>query len=196
MQLHPFEYVMVHNPLRAWSQRFLETPRMIGPHRALAGQHVLEVGCGQGAGIGILLDWGAAQATGFDLDPRVIALAQKRLGKYGDRARVFVGDAERIGFPDASFDAVVEYNALHHIPGWRAALREIRRVLRPSGVFYLQDFLRGMTAPWWSRALSGDRQPVVFTGQELRKAIENAGLQVTHWRQWREVVLQGRASKP
>lgn len=123
-------------------------------------------------------------------------MAEKRLSKYGERAHVFVGNAEQMDLPDVSLNAVVEYNALHHIPGWRAALREINRVLRPSGVFYLQDFLRGMTAPWWSRVLSGDRQPIVFTGQELRAAIEEAGLQVTHWQQRREVVFQGRASKP
>ncbi|TFH46793.1 MAG: class I SAM-dependent methyltransferase, partial [Lysobacterales bacterium] len=116
--------------------------------------------------------------------------------KYGDRARVFVGNAERMDLPDASFDAVVEFNALHHIPGWRLTLREISRVLRPGGVFYLQDFLKGMTFPWWSRILSGGRQPVVFTGQELRSAIEEGGLQVTYWKQWREVMLQGRARKP
>ena len=54
-------------------------------------------------------------------------------------------------------------------------------MLLPSGVFYLQDFMKGMTGPWWSRALSGDQQPVVFTGQELCRAIEEPGLQVTHW---------------
>jgi hypothetical protein len=31
MRLNTFEFVMVHNPLRAWLQRNLETPRMIGP---------------------------------------------------------------------------------------------------------------------------------------------------------------------
>ena len=121
MRLNTFEFVMVHNPLRAWLQRILETPRMIGPQGALTGQRVLEVGCGQGAGIEILLDWGASQVTGFDLDPRVIAMTEKRLRKYGERARVYVGNAEQMDLPDANLNALVEYNAPYYIHGWRVA---------------------------------------------------------------------------
>ena len=196
MRLNAFEYRMVNNSVRAWIQRTQETPRLIGPAGTLAGQNVLEVGCGRGIGIEILLGLSAAQVTGFDLDPKAVAAAQRQVARFGARARVSVGDAEHMPAEDATFDAVVEYNVLHHIPGWRDALREIARVLRPGGTFYLEDFLEGMTSPWWSRLLSGDRNPVVFTGLELRTAIEEAGLQVTHWQQWREVVLQGRAVKP
>ena len=113
MRLNTFEFVMVHNPLRAWLQRILETPPMIGPQGALTGQRVLEVGCGQGAGIEILLDWGASQVTGLDLDPRVIAMAEKRLSKDDERTRGFVGDVERMDLPDVSLNALVEYNALY-----------------------------------------------------------------------------------
>ena len=58
---------------------------------------------------------------------------------------LFVGDAERIDVPDASFDAVVDYGILHHVPDWRRALREIARVLKPGGMFYFEDILKGLT---------------------------------------------------
>lgn len=83
---------------------------------------MLEVGCGRGVGMEILLSLGAAHVTGFDLDPRMVTLAQQRVAKYGDRVRVFVGDAEVIDAPDASFDAVVDYGIIHHIPNWPQAL--------------------------------------------------------------------------
>jgi len=138
MKLNNLEFALMNNPARAASQRWLETPLLIGPPGSLAGMRVLEMGCGRGVGIEILLALGAAHITGFDLDPKMVALAQKRVAKYSDRARVFVGDAEAIDAPDASFDVVVDYGIIHHIPNWHQALKEIARVLKPGGVFYFE----------------------------------------------------------
>jgi SAM-dependent methyltransferase len=104
MKLNTLEFALMNNPVRAASQRRIETPLLIGPDGTLAGKQVLEVGCGRGVGVEILLGHGAASVAGFDLDPAMVALAQKRLAQYG--ARVWVGDAARIAAPDASFDAV------------------------------------------------------------------------------------------
>lgn len=119
MILTPLEFALMNNPVRAASQRWLETPLLIGPRGSLAGKRVLEVGCGRGVGMEILLALGTAHVTGFDLDPMMVALGQERVAKYGDRARIFVGDAEAIDAPDVSFDAVVDYGIIHHIPNWR-----------------------------------------------------------------------------
>ena len=55
-------------------------------------------------------------------------------------------DATRLTFADASFDLVMSFEVLEHIPDYLAALREVRRVLRPGGRFYF-------TAPFnpWSQ---------------------------------------------
>ena len=45
-------------------------------------------------------------------------------------------DATRLTFSDASFDLVMSFEVLEHIPDYLAALREVRRVLRPGGRFY------------------------------------------------------------
>lgn len=79
-------------------------------------KRVLEIGCGHGVGTEILLSLGTDHVTGFDLDPNMIGLAQKRLTKYGKRARISVGDAEPIEAADVSLDAVVDYGVIHHIP--------------------------------------------------------------------------------
>ena len=194
MKLNPFEFAMMNNPIRAASQRRLETPFLIGTRGALAGKRVLEVGCGRGVGIEILLRLGAAHVTGFDLDPKMVALAQARLTQYGDRVRVFAGDAESIDAPDASLDAVVDYGILHHVPNWQKALQEIARVLKPGGKFYFEDLLKGLISSWPARVLFDHPQATQFYGREFRAALEAAGLHLQSWRQWGEWGVMGQAS--
>ncbi|HKZ83969.1 MAG TPA: class I SAM-dependent methyltransferase [Anaerolineae bacterium] len=195
MKLNTFEFALMNNPIRAWSQRALETPRLIGPPGSLVGQRVLEIGCGRGVGIEILLSLGAAHATGFDLDPKMVTLAQKRVAQHGDRARVFVGDAEAIDALDASFDAVVDFGIIHHVPNWQQALKEIARVLRLGGVFYFEDLLKGFISAWPIRVLFDHLQTTQFTGREFRAGLEAAGLRIERWRQFTNLAVIGRASK-
>ncbi len=195
MKLNALEFALMNNPVRAASQRWLETPWLIGPRGSLAGNCVLEVGCGRGVGIEILLVLGAAHVTGFDLDPKMVALAQKRVAQYGDRARVFVGDAEAIDAPDASFDAVVDFGIIHHVPNWRQALKEIARVLEPGGTFYFEDLLKGFISAWPVRNLFDHLQAAQFYGGEFRAGLEAADLYVQKWKQWGEWGIIGQASK-
>jgi ubiquinone/menaquinone biosynthesis C-methylase UbiE len=53
-----------------------------------------------------------------------------------------VGDAQALDFPDASFDTVVCTLALCTIPDDRAAVSEVKRVLRPAGRFRLLEHVR------------------------------------------------------
>ena len=156
---------------------------------------MLEVGCGRGVGVEILLSLGAEHVMGFDLDPKMIALAQNRLTKYGNRARVFVGDAEAIDAPDASFDAVVDYGVIHHIPQWQKALKEIARVLKPGGMFYFEDLLKGLISTWPAPLFFDHPQATQFDGGEFRSELESTGLCVQRWRQVGEWAIAGRASK-
>ncbi|MBM2848775.1 MAG: methyltransferase type 11 [Anaerolineales bacterium] len=203
MKLNSLELALMNNPVRAASQWWIESPLLISPRGSFAGKRVLEVGCGRGVGIEILLALGAAHVTGFDLDPKMVALAQKRVAKYGDRARVFVGDAEAIDAPDATFDATVDYGIIHHIPNWPQALKEIARVLRspdpalgkPGGVFYFEDLLKGLVSAWLVRDLFDHPQATQFYGREFRAGLEAAGLHVQKWRQWGEWGIMGQAGK-
>ncbi len=195
MKLNGLEFAMVNNSLRAASQRQFETPRLIGPRGSLTGQRVLEIGCGRGVGMEILLSLGAEHVTGFDLDPKMIALATQRLAKYGERVRIFVGDAEAIDAPDGSFDAVVDYGIIHHIPHWQQALKEIARVLKPGGTFYFEDLLKGLISTWPAPLFFDHPQTTQFYGREFRSELETAELHVQKWRQLGEFAIAGRASK-
>jgi len=195
MKLNNLEYALMNNALRAALQRQFETPRLIGPRGSLTGQRVLEIGCGRGVGMEILLSLGAEHVTGFDLDPRMVALAAQRLAKYGERARVFVGDAEAIDAPDDSFDAVVDYGVIHHIPHWQQALKEIARVLKPGGTFYFEDLLKSLISTWPAPLFFDHPQATQFYGAEFRSELETSGLRVQKWRQLGEFAIAGRAGK-
>lgn len=197
MKLNDLEFALMNNRVRAWSQRALETPVMIGARGALRGKRVLEVGCGRGVGVEILLEQlDAAAVVAFDFDPRMVALTHERTARFGERVRVYVGDAERVDAPDASFDAVVEFGILHHVSNWRGALAEIARVLKPNGVLYFEEVLKGFVGAPLIRDLFDHPQDTQFTGVGFRKALANAGLQLDEsWRQFAEFGLMGRARR-
>lgn len=118
-------------------------------HRLLAaraGERVLVVGTGPGqlldelagAGTGGAGTDGAATVVhGVDPDPVMIGLARARCG---DRVvlerRALAGPAS---LPDGPFDAIACLQVLEFLPGVRAALTELHRVLRPGGRLLLLD---------------------------------------------------------
>ena len=195
MKLNPFEFMLMNNPVRAALQARVETPAMIGPGEPLAGLHVLEVGCGRGVGVSIMLAHGAVYVKAFDIDPRTIVRAKKRLAGNAVRCDMYVGDAEHISEHDGVFDAVVEYGTLHHVPRWEQALKEIARVLKPGGVFYFEDILKGITSSRLAQVVFDHPQVTQFGGGQFRAGIEATGLRVMAWRQVREWGVMGRARK-
>jgi ubiquinone/menaquinone biosynthesis C-methylase UbiE len=73
--------------------------------------------------------------TGIDPSSGMLAIARERIPENHHQRISFVeGDAERIPLPDASVDVITSAFALQLVPDRTAALREMRRVLRPGGV--------------------------------------------------------------
>jgi ubiquinone/menaquinone biosynthesis C-methylase UbiE len=69
----------------------------------------------------------------------MVTKAKGRLASYGNRASVVPGDVTDLRYPDGHFDVIFNFAVIHHVPDWRAALREIARVLAPGGRFFSQD---------------------------------------------------------
>jgi SAM-dependent methyltransferase len=112
LKLNTAERWLVNNPARALVQRFYEIPLLRGLGGSVERGCVLEVGCGRGVGLPLLLSqFGAAHVDGIDLDPRQVARAQTRhRGKYDGRIDLRVASVEQLPFQDASFDAVFDFS--------------------------------------------------------------------------------------
>ncbi|MFY9620854.1 MAG: class I SAM-dependent methyltransferase [Pyrinomonadaceae bacterium] len=106
------------------------------------GLRVLEIGCGMGTD-GAQFAKAGANYTGIDLTDAAVELARKRFQVSGLKGEFRVADAERLDFPDASFDLVYSHGVLHHTPDIEAAVREIHRVLKPGGRAMVMLYHRG-----------------------------------------------------
>ena len=87
-----------------------------------------------------------ARVTAVDITERGVSLTRARLRLAGLDAEVRVANAEELPFADAAFDVVTSFGVLHHTPDTAHALREVARVLRPSGTTYLMFYNRNSFA--------------------------------------------------
>lgn len=156
MLLNRVETLLMNNGVRAAIQRRFEARQL----RRLGGTtphgKVLEVGCGRGVGVQIILDvFEADRVDAFDLDPKMVERARRRLARHRGAAQLSVGDVTAISAEDESYDAVFDFGIIHHVPDWPAALREIYRVLKPGGRLFAEEvYERFILHPLWRRLLA------------------------------------------
>ncbi len=98
--------------------------------RAARGD-VLEIGIGSGASLPHYP--GDCRLTGVDVSGGMLDRARERASRLQMDVRLVRADAERLPFPDASFDTSVSQLTLCTVPHPVVALRELRRVSRPGG---------------------------------------------------------------
>jgi ubiquinone/menaquinone biosynthesis C-methylase UbiE len=180
MKLNFVERALMNNPVRAFVQRRYESRLLERLGGRLDGARVLEVGCGRGVGAELIIGrWGAREVDAFDLDPEMVGLARRRLSRFGPgRVRVWVGDAAAIDADDGSFDAVVDFGILHHVPRWQTAVAEIARVLRPGGRFFFEEVSRQALDRPAYRALFAHPAGNRFSREEFVGELERLGLAV------------------
>jgi len=171
------EKLVLNTPFRDWFMRKeMTTFRRLAD--LPAGAAVLDMGCGRGTSVRLILEmFRPARLVAFDIDAAAVEQARRRLAPLlGEAVEVRVADATRLPFADGEFDAAFELGILHHIPDWRAALRETARVLKPDGAFYFAEPSHGRIHRGLY-CLMGHPKHAGFSGDELRRALVEAGLQ-------------------
>lgn len=139
---------------------------------------VLEAGCGIGAFTRELAKH-FGQLTAVDLSEAAVETARTRVPGPKFLAR----DMHQTGFADASFDWVIGCSVLHHLE-WRAALKEIYRILKPGGkvrfsepnLLNPQVFLQ-KNWPWLKQRMGDSPDETAFTRWEIARSLEGAGFQ-------------------
>ena len=112
---------------------------ILGELVPLAGQNVIELGCGAARlARDLLARYPSAQLTGLETDAVQHA---KNLAAPAERLRFIAAGAQAIPLPDAQFDLALMLKSLHHVPQgvMDQALAEVRRVLRPGGHLYVSE---------------------------------------------------------
>jgi len=180
MKLNALEKFLMNNPVRSFVQRKKEAAMFEKLGGKTAGRKVLEIGCGRGVGTEIIFErFGAGEVHAFDLDPQMIELAEKRLTKFpSEKLRLFVGDAERIGAPDNSYDAVFDFGIIHHIPRWQNSIKEVARVLKPGGKFYFEEVTQQALDRWFYRTFLKHPTENRFSGERFVAELERNGIEV------------------
>src|SRR6266581_7621198 len=129
---------------------------------------ILDVGCGTGANLQMLSQFGAAE--GVDVSSEALEFCRAR-----GLTNVKQGAAETLPHGDASFDLVTGLDVIEHLDDDVAGLREMRRVLRPGGRVMVI-----VPAFMWLWGVQDDvsHHRRRYRLPELRQAIERAGLHI------------------
>ena len=112
---------------------------------------MLDVGCGTGTLLSLVAENPRAERlVGLDYAEEMVRRASEKFAgsEHAGKLHAVRGDAERLPFPDASFDIVTCCNSFHHYPHQAEAIRGFRRVLRPGGVLILVDGFRDNVIGW------------------------------------------------
>ena len=126
------KYSTNHQPFGDWIMSHYE----IKP-----GYRILELGCGTGEmwkGNLALLD-GGSHLTLTDFSVGMLETAKNNI-EGSDYVDFKVVDIQDIPYEDDTFDAVIANMMLYHVPDLDKGLSEVRRVLKPGGVFYCATY--------------------------------------------------------
>jgi ubiquinone/menaquinone biosynthesis C-methylase UbiE len=181
MKLNRAERWLVNNPARALVQRFYEIPVLRRLGGIVEDGRILEVGCGRGVGLPLILEtFHAATADGIDLDPAQIERARKRVASQFDgRIVLHVGSVTKLAFADESFDAVFDFGILHHVPAWQAGVSEIRRILKPGGRFFFEEVTQAALDRWIYRKFLEHPRENRFSEAQFLTELQRRGFELS-----------------
>ena len=115
----------------------------------VAGRRVLDIACGTGYGSQYLASQHARDVVGVDKDPVAIRYALRHYG--APTVRYLEGDAHSVStLADASFDVIVSFETIEHVEHPLDFLRELQRLLKPTGVLLLSCPNDAATPAWGS----------------------------------------------
>ena len=196
MKLNWAERWVVNNPLRVFQQK-IEIKWLRGMMPLKQGANILVVGCGRGAGANLILNnFQPSQLHILDLDLKMIQKARTHLSLASKEAvNMYVGDAVDLPFKTGSLDAVFGFGFLHHVPDWRQGLSEIARVLKPAGLYYIEELYPSLYQNVITKRILLHPEYDRFSSNDFRMALDEAHLRLADSFELRKMGILGVASK-
>ena len=140
---------------------------------------VLDVGCGHGRSLPLLMDaFRPERLIGIDFERKVLANAQPRAARLGQAVTLVQGDCARLPLRDGSVDLIFCHQTFHHLVDQAGALQEFHRVLRPSGVLLFAESTRAYIESWIIRLLFRHPMHAQRTAGEYLAMLRGAGFAV------------------
>ena len=158
-----------------------------------AGDWVLDLGCGEGRHVISAYLAADVHSIGVDLSLDDLRTTREKFEDFAEPANpaksfgLCSANALQLPFADNSFDKVICSEVLEHIPDYRGALAEIRRVLKPGGLFCASVPRRWPEQICWALSEEYHNTPGghirIFHADELQGDIEGLGFSRYH-RHW------------
>jgi ubiquinone/menaquinone biosynthesis C-methylase UbiE/uncharacterized protein YbaR (Trm112 family) len=150
---------------------------------------LVDVGCAEGRSTFKLMDLDI-NIVGFDVSKSLVrqAINRYRAGSFKAKATFCLADASHFPFRNSSFDYVLIYGVLHHLPDPLSACKEVARILKLNGKYFgsennrsafraIFDLLQKLTPLWHEEA----GPEALLSHALINKAFKNTGVEVkTH----------------
>ena len=180
--LKGLERKVVFNRLRAAVGLRWELPWLFDGMKIPQGSFCLDVGTGFGWGtLGLFQRNDSIKVIATDYDGSILPFARSYLTQHKVTSHVAFSqaDAKCLPFADGTFDLVLALCVLHHVCGYRQALKEIGRVTKLGGRFLLIDFVRAPLIPHFRGWFPPEGLP---SRNEFTQLLAEAGFCIEFWR--------------
>jgi ubiquinone/menaquinone biosynthesis C-methylase UbiE len=179
--LSGIERLAVFNRLRAAVGLRWELSPLLKSVGLPAGSRCLEIGTGLGWGtVGLLRKQASLTIVTTDYEDAILRRARTFIQDEQPGARVGYAraDAKALPFTSDRFDFVLSLYVLHHAMGYRAALVEIARVLKPGGSLLIIDLMRPEFLPQLPASVAPEG---ILTRTEWQELFRSCGFGIAHW---------------
>lgn len=151
-------------------------------HKAGTFRSLMDISCGTGEMLKLLSErYGdRLELHGVDFSEKSIAAARKKLP---DTVRLQIGDVDALPMADACVDVALNMHSFHHYPHPVHALKEIRRILKDDGYFFLvENNFKGLRRHYinFGIKLHGHFQGDIkmYSRKELNKMLKKSGFKI------------------
>jgi 2-polyprenyl-3-methyl-5-hydroxy-6-metoxy-1,4-benzoquinol methylase len=140
---------------------------------SLKGKKLLDIGAGLGES-SVYFALQGARVTTTDISPAMVETAAALGRKYGVELEGIVSSAEDLNVPSGEYDIVYAANLIHHVPDRDKLFEQIKRALKPGGIFFAWDPLAynpviNLYRRMATEVRTKDERPLTFGDIELAR---------------------------